>query len=201
MHRQGQSGFVNHEALALSVVLLIISGLIARTAPGVGIFLLVCAGVLYVVHIIESRQALKRGANEKTISESLPSEEFRNEFGSDSGLEGSDFRPHFDGFFFNAYRVSARSASRDAHMTLVWAYVREMAEWILARRERFQPGDRFQLIVGWPETVRTTSRQIVKLGGTFDQLAQIAATKTFADYQSASNHPVFLPGWDKSIYE
>lgn len=86
-------------------------------------------------------------------------------------------------------------------MILVWAYVREMAQWILVRRDRFQPGDRFQLVVGWPETVRATGRQIVKLGGPFDDLSQIAGSDTFGDYQSVSGHSVFRPGWDKAIYE
>lgn len=86
-------------------------------------------------------------------------------------------------------------------MTLVWTYVREMAQWILSRRDRFQPGDRFQLTVGWPETVRNTSRQIVKLGGTFDELIRIAASDTFDNFQSAFGHFVFRRGWDKAIYE
>jgi hypothetical protein len=129
------------------------------------------------------------------------SQEFRETFGPDSGLEGCDFRPHFDGWLLNAFRLSAPSVTREAHMNLVWIYVREMAEWILKRREQFQSGDRFQLVVGWPEDVRTTNRQIVKLGGAFDELTRIVAANTFEDYQSVSQRPVFRRGWDTAIYD
>jgi hypothetical protein len=129
------------------------------------------------------------------------SEEFRETFGSDSGFEGCDFRPHFEGFLWNAFRISVPSATRETHIALVWAQVREMAGWILLRRDRFQPGDRFQFIVAWPETMRAASRQIVKVGGGFEDLAGIAAADGIATCEAASQPPGFLLGWDKGIYE
>src|SRR5689334_1291122 len=99
--------------------------------------------------------------------------DFRAEFGDDSVFDGCDFRPHFDGWLYNVARLVSLSPNREQHAAKVWAYTREMAAWLLARRAHFQPGDRFQLVVGWPEQVRRTARQIVKLGGDFDELARM----------------------------
>jgi hypothetical protein len=147
------------------------------------------------------RSRQRQGEAGREESNTALSAEFLAMFGPESGLEPVDFRPHFEGSLWNAHRLSERSATREAHVALVWTFVREMAAWIMARRERFESGDRFQLIVGWPESVRITSRQIVKLGGGFDALERIAAAATFAAYHPASDRPVFLPGWDRSIYE
>ena len=86
-------------------------------------------------------------------------------------------------------------------MVLVWDFVREIASWILSRRERFHQGDGFQLIVGWPEIVRQSARQIGKIGGDFDKIARIAASDTFADHQSISDDLFFYRGWDASIFK
>jgi hypothetical protein len=130
-----------------------------------------------------------------------PSEQFRKTFGPDSGLEGCDFQPNFDGCLWNAFRITLPSETREAHMALVWGYVREIATWILARRHQFQPGDGFQLVIGWPESVRASARQIVKLGGRFDELVRIAEADSFVDYESISKQPVFRRYWDKGIFE
>lgn len=128
------------------------------------------------------------------------SKEFERAFGLGSGLSGCDFRPHFDGSLFNAHRLITPAETRDAHLVLVWTYAREMAAWIIQRRNRFEPGDRFQLIVGWPESVRTSARQIVKFGGGFEDLYRIAAAATSPAYEAVSGQRVFRTNWDLGIY-
>ncbi len=39
--------------------------------------------------------------------------------------------------------------------------------------EQFGPGDRFQLIVGWPLDVRATGRQVIKTGGDYNAIQQL----------------------------
>ena len=128
-------------------------------------------------------------------------DDFHAEFGIGSVLNGSDFRPHFDGWLYNVARLISPSPSREEHTTKVWAFTREMAAWLLARQARFQPMDRFQLIVGWPEQIRRTSRQIIKLGGSFDELARIAAADESATYEAYLGYPILRRGWDVGIYD
>ena len=57
-------------------------------------------------------------------------------------------------------------------------HTREIAEWVLSNKKQFSLGDRFQIIVGWPLSVRKTGRQVIKTGGDLDKLASIAQGMT-----------------------
>ena len=89
------------------------------------------------------------------------------------GHHQSDFRPHFDGNlhnFFTAIYPSDSHADTEAKFKDV-AY--QIADWILNNRTSFSNGDRFQIIVGWPLDVRSTGRQCVKTGGTFEDVQKL----------------------------
>ena len=128
-------------------------------------------------------------------------EEFREAFGPDSSFSGCDFHSHFDGWLYNASRLVEPLPTKDAQVTLVWNHSCEMAKWLLIRRHLFGPGDRFQLVVGWPLHVRRTSRQIVKFGGGWEELMRIANTENIEGYEKMLGRTIFLLGWDRAIFE
>jgi hypothetical protein len=86
---------------------------------------------------------------------------FRARF-PDGGLSRCDFRPHFDGYVVNAY--SAMLPVRDVASTWEAALVllAEISAWLQAHAGAFGAGDRIQLVVGFPESVKRDTRQIFK---------------------------------------
>ena len=87
--------------------------------------------------------------------------QFRRRF-PDGGLNRCDFRPQFDGFLVNAH--SAMFPRGDASATRVAALklLAEIAHWLKAHSDAFNVGDQLQLIVGFPESVKPSCRQIFK---------------------------------------
>jgi hypothetical protein len=87
--------------------------------------------------------------------------EFRTSF-PDGGLERCDFRPHFDGFVVNAWSamlpLQTEAATRESALRLL----AEIAQWLQAHAGTFGAGDRLQLIVGFPDSVKRACRQIFK---------------------------------------
>ncbi len=69
-------------------------------------------------------------------------------------------------------------------------HAREMADWVLRHRVEFGAGDQFQIIIGWPESIRATGRQIVKIWADDQMLARIA-----------DGTAVVIPreGWTKAV--
>jgi hypothetical protein len=108
------------------------------------------------------------------------------------GIACTDFHPHWDGDLVNVWSCMSPAATRAETESLLVDRTREMASWILNHRSEFGPGDKFQLILGWPESIRKTGRQIIKAGGDYDALARIV---------SGVEPVVTRPGWDKSIFE
>jgi hypothetical protein len=108
------------------------------------------------------------------------------------GISCTDFRGHWDGDLVNVWSCVLPAASKAETEDMLVYRVREMAAWILQHREEFGAGDKFQLILGWPESIRTTGRQVIKTGGTFDTLARIF---------SGDESVVCRHGWDKGIFE
>jgi len=87
--------------------------------------------------------------------------EFRKRF-PDGGLKRCDFRPHFDGFAVNAWSAILPVCNEQATRNAALALLAEIAGWLRARSDVFGPGDRLQLIVGFPESVKQAGRQIFK---------------------------------------
>lgn len=88
-------------------------------------------------------------------------ETFRARF-PEGGLERCDFRPHFDGYVVNAWcamlPLHGEAQTREAALALLT----EIAAWLRANAATFGVGDRLQLIVGFPESVKHAGRQIFK---------------------------------------
>lgn len=93
-------------------------------------------------------------------------------------ISASDFRPHWDGNLVNVFTTIRPKG--DAAVTQEFAIqcARQLAGWILSQCTRFGAGDRFQIIIAWPKDVRPTGRQIIKTGGTFEELKGIASGAT-----------------------
>ena len=89
------------------------------------------------------------------------------------GLHGCDFRPHFDGYLHNLFTTIHPLQTEPETEQLFRSIAIEMAKWVLSNREQFGPGDRFQLIVGWPLDVRATGRQVIKTGGDYNAIQQL----------------------------
>lgn len=90
------------------------------------------------------------------------------------GIRSGDMRPHFDGNLVNLYSgVLPEPTVQETEVVLV-AHAREIARWVLAHREQFSRGDQFQIILGWPPTVRQSGRQVIKIGGGYEDLSRIA---------------------------
>lgn len=80
----------------------------------------------------------------------------------DGGLTRLDFRPHFDGHAINAYvQVWPLRDERETRAAAA-AVLAEMTGWLRAHAGVFGPGDRLQLVVGFPDTVKRDVRQIFK---------------------------------------
>jgi len=89
----------------------------------------------------------------------------------------ADFRSHWNGDLVNLFtliqpgRTISETAAQAADCT------RQIAGWVLANRERFGAEDRFQIVVGWPLSVRKIRRQIVKTGGTYEDIEAISSQR------------------------
>ncbi len=93
---------------------------------------------------------------------------------SDSfGISRVDFRPHWNGDLVNLFSAVEPLASELATERLMRDCARSIADWVITHRDRFGREDRFQVIVGWPKNVRETSRQVIKTGGTYEDLQKI----------------------------
>ena len=89
-----------------------------------------------------------------------------------------DFRPQLEGDFVNVFTTIRPKATADETKQFAIACTRELASWVLTNRRRFNRGDRFQIIVGWPKSVRPTGRQIVRTGGGLKEIEDIASKTT-----------------------
>jgi hypothetical protein len=89
----------------------------------------------------------------------------------------SDFRGPWNGDLVNLFTLvqPARTVSETAELVVQCA--RQIAGWVFANRERFGAHDRFQIVVGWPLSVRKTHRQIVKTGGTYEDIEGISSQR------------------------
>lgn len=86
---------------------------------------------------------------------------FRARF-PDGGMKRCDFRPHFDGYMVNAHSMILPAQDEAATREAALALLADIASWLQAYSSTFEPGDRLQLIVGFPESVKDSNRQILK---------------------------------------
>ena len=96
----------------------------------------------------------------KSVQESAAND-FHRAF-PNGGLTWCDFRPHFDGFLVNAWCAIAPLADEVETRAEALDTLTQIALWLRANAASFETGDMIQLIVGFPESVKTSSRQIFK---------------------------------------
>jgi hypothetical protein len=107
------------------------------------------------------------------------------------GIRRTDFRPNWNGDYVNVFSTVEPQSSEEATGTYMQDCARKLAEWVLANRDRFGVEDRFQIIVGWPTSVRETNRQAIKTGGTYDELQQIVDGQKPVELRRAWSSGVF----------
>ena len=90
------------------------------------------------------------------------------------GINRVDFRPHWDGDLVNIFASVEPLDTGSATERLMIECARSIAGWVTVHRDRFGSDDRFQIIIGWPKSVREGGRQVIKTGGTFGDLQKIA---------------------------
>ena len=90
------------------------------------------------------------------------------------GVAACDFRPHFNGDMVNVWSCVSPEPTAAATALMLEQRTRIIAQWILDHREEFGEEDQFQIILGWPESLRDTSRQKVKMSGGISLIAEIA---------------------------
>jgi hypothetical protein len=107
------------------------------------------------------------------------------------GIRRTDFRPHFDGDLVNLFSVITPLSSQKETETFLLDATREIANWVNAHKEQFGNSDKFQIILGWPETIRSSGRQIIKTGGSYSDLDLISKRQ--------KDIP-FFSGWSTGIH-
>ena len=90
------------------------------------------------------------------------------------GISRCDFRPQWDGDLVNLFSVVDRRDDESATERFMKDCARSIAGWVGEHKEKFGTEDRFQIIIGWPKSVRRTGRQTIKTGGTFHDLELLA---------------------------
>ena len=109
-------------------------------------------------------------------------------------INGCDFRPHFDGHLRNLFTTITplqTAAETESHFRAIAC---EIGQWVLDQRKTFYNGDRFQIIVGWPLTVRDSGRQVIKTGGSFNEIKSLLDNQTLIQARDGWRVGVFPNG-------
>lgn len=107
------------------------------------------------------------------------------------GINRIDFRPHWDGDYVNVFSTVEPQNSEEDTANFMRDCARKIADWVLVNREIFGSEDRFQIIIGWPKSVRETNRQVIKTGGTYDELLRIASGQVAVEPRKSWSVGVF----------
>jgi hypothetical protein len=107
------------------------------------------------------------------------------------GQSSCDFRPTFDGDLVNLFTCVVPGQTVKETENTLSGCARQIAAWVLSHRSQFSLGDRFQIIIGWPESLAKFNRQAVKTGGDFEAVAGIA---------NGTKDVLFMPEWSKQNF-
>jgi hypothetical protein len=78
------------------------------------------------------------------------------------GFTSNDFRPHIDGYVYQAWIVIEPKKSEELTRTLAYAKLAEMCDWLRPLHCLFGPNDRVAFLVGFPESVKESHRRVFK---------------------------------------
>jgi hypothetical protein len=122
-------------------------------------------------------------------------EDFKTEFGADSILHRLAIpRQSYSGL--QAAVVIMPEANKDATLARAWESVRAIARWILARDAEIPASERYEVIVGWRQSVRRLQGQIFKVGGDRNTVQIIADSESWSQCGHAP-----LIRWEKDVFE
>jgi len=110
------------------------------------------------------------------------------------GIRRTDFRPHWKGDLVNVFSIVEPQESEEVTADFMRHCARKLAAWVLANRKKFGKKDRFQVVVGWSKSVREHGTQIIKTGGTYDELQKIASGETPVEPMKSWSVGVFKTG-------
>ena len=108
-------------------------------------------------------------------------------------IRRTDFRSHWDGDYVNVFSAVPPKSSEEMTLELMRECARKLSDWILTNRDNFGAEDRFQVIIGWPKSVRETNRQVIKTGGTYEELRMIANGETILTPRRCWSGGIFEP--------
>ena len=86
--------------------------------------------------------------------------------------------------------------TKDATLAHAWELVRSIARWILVRASELPPSERYEIIVGWSQTVRRLQGQVFKVGGDHAAVQTIADS---AEWTQCGRAPLIR--WEKDVFE
>ncbi|MCM8524973.1 MAG: hypothetical protein NE327_00540 [Lentisphaeraceae bacterium] len=89
------------------------------------------------------------------------------------GINKIDFRPRFDGYLYNFHSTLNPSFDEFSTEKMFIEKTHEVIKWVLNSKGKFNESDKFQIILGWPKEIRSSARQVIKVGGSIDDLMQI----------------------------
>jgi hypothetical protein len=122
-------------------------------------------------------------------------EAFRAEFGPESILHRLAIpRQSYCGT--QAAVVIAPEVTKDATLARAWEIVRAVARWLLGRAAGLPANERYEIIVGWSQSVRKLQGQIFKTGGESSAIQTIADSTQWAQCGRAPLHR-----WEKDVFE
>jgi hypothetical protein len=122
-------------------------------------------------------------------------ETFKAEFGAESILHRLAIsRQSYCGT--QAAVVIKPAPTKEATLQHAWELVRSIARWILARASELPPTERYEIIIGWSQSVRRLQGQIFKVGGDHATVQTIADS---AEWTQCGRTPLIR--WEKDVFE
>ena len=107
------------------------------------------------------------------------------------GINRCDFRPQWNGDLVNVFSAVDIRKDEPTTQQFMKECTRALARWIGEHQDQFGTEDRFQIIIGWPKSVRTSGRQTIKIGGSYVDLVAIASGDTEIKMKD---------GWSTSVF-
>ncbi|MGJ8654908.1 MAG: hypothetical protein ACSHX6_00550 [Akkermansiaceae bacterium] len=107
------------------------------------------------------------------------------------GIRLIDFRPNWDGDYVNVFTCVEPQVTEEVTEEMMKDCARQLARWILENKDGFGKDDRFLIIIGWPKSFREAGRQVIRTGGTYEELSGVVSGDTSL---------VMKKGWSKGVF-
>lgn len=107
------------------------------------------------------------------------------------GINRGDFRPQLNGDLINLFSVVDIQQDESTTEQFMKDCARAIAGWVGEHKVKFGAEDRFQIIIGWPKSIRATGRQTIKTGGNYGDMISIASGATAIEMRRGWSVGVF----------